>query len=49
MIEVHPEPNRALSDGAQSLYSEQFEELMGQVETMAQAIGRGLTPVTVWT
>jgi 3-deoxy-7-phosphoheptulonate synthase len=47
MIEVHPEPDRALSDGAQSLWPAQFEELVGQVETIAQAIGRRLTPVAV--
>ena len=40
MVEVHPDPDRALSDGAQSLWPEQFEELMGQVEVIAQAIGR---------
>jgi 3-deoxy-7-phosphoheptulonate synthase len=47
MIEVHPEPDRARSDGAQSLWPEQFEELVGQVDTIAQAIGRRLTPVAV--
>jgi 3-deoxy-7-phosphoheptulonate synthase len=47
MIEVHPEPDRALSDGGQSLWPEQFEELVGQVETIAAAIGRRLMPVAV--
>jgi 3-deoxy-7-phosphoheptulonate synthase len=47
MIEVHPEPDRALSDGAQSLWPEQFDELVGQVETIAHAIGRRLAPVAV--
>jgi 3-deoxy-7-phosphoheptulonate synthase len=42
MIEVHPQPDRALSDGAQSLYPEQFEELVGQVDAIADAIGRQL-------
>ena len=42
MIEVHPDPERALSDGAQSLYPEQFEELMGQIGAIAVAIGRDL-------
>jgi len=42
MVEVHPEPQRALSDGAQSLDPEQFEELMGQVRTIARALGRDL-------
>ena len=31
MVEVHPDPERALSDGAQSLFPEQFEELMEQI------------------
>jgi 3-deoxy-7-phosphoheptulonate synthase len=42
MIEVHPEPERAMSDGAQSLYPEQFEEMMEQISTIAEAIGRQL-------
>jgi 3-deoxy-7-phosphoheptulonate synthase len=42
MIEVHPSPDRALSDGAQSLWPEQFEELVGQVDVIAAAIGRTL-------
>ncbi|HKJ92127.1 MAG TPA: 3-deoxy-7-phosphoheptulonate synthase [Longimicrobiales bacterium] len=44
MIEVHPDPDHALTDGAQSLYPEQFEELMGQVRVIAEAIGRRLAP-----
>ncbi|MBI4502231.1 MAG: 3-deoxy-7-phosphoheptulonate synthase [Gemmatimonadetes bacterium] len=40
MVEVHPEPDRALSDGDQSLYPHQFTELMRQVEMIAEAIGR---------
>ena len=44
MIEVHPDPERALSDGAQSLYPEQFEELMEQIAVIAEAIGRDLQP-----
>jgi 3-deoxy-7-phosphoheptulonate synthase len=42
LIEVHPEPDRALSDGAQSLRPDQFEELMGQLRIIAQAVGRSL-------
>jgi 3-deoxy-7-phosphoheptulonate synthase len=42
MIEVHPDPPSALSDGAQSLYPEQFTELMGQIGEIAHAIGRDL-------
>jgi 3-deoxy-7-phosphoheptulonate synthase len=42
LIEVHPEPDRALSDGAQSLRPDQFEELMGQLRMIAPAVGRTL-------
>ncbi|CAN5655567.1 3-deoxy-7-phosphoheptulonate synthase [soil metagenome] len=47
MIEVHPNPDRALSDGAQSLWPEQFEELVGQVGLIAEAIGRRLVGAKV--
>jgi 3-deoxy-7-phosphoheptulonate synthase len=40
MIEVHPDPDRALSDGAQSMRPEQFEELMAQLRRIAAAVGR---------
>jgi 3-deoxy-7-phosphoheptulonate synthase len=40
MIEVHNEPEKALSDGAQSLYPEQFEELMKQLKIIVKAIDR---------
>jgi 3-deoxy-7-phosphoheptulonate synthase len=40
IVEVHPDPAQALSDGAQSLYPEQFGELMDQIRLIAQAIGR---------
>ncbi len=42
MIEVHPDPDKALSDGAQTLYPEQFEQLMTECRTIARAIGRTL-------
>jgi 3-deoxy-7-phosphoheptulonate synthase len=42
LIEVHPDPDHALSDGAQSLRPEQFEELMGQLRMIAPAVGRGM-------
>ena len=42
MIEVHPDPDRALSDGAQSLTPEEFDELMQEASTIARAIGRPL-------
>jgi 3-deoxy-7-phosphoheptulonate synthase len=44
VVEVHPTPERARSDGAQSLYPEQFAELMGEVRAIAAAIGRTLVP-----
>jgi 3-deoxy-7-phosphoheptulonate synthase len=47
MIEVHPDPERALSDGAQSLFPGQFEELMEQIAAIAEAIGRSLAPPLV--
>jgi 3-deoxy-7-phosphoheptulonate synthase len=44
MVEVHPDPERALSDGAQSLYPDQFGEMMDQIALIAEAIGRTLSP-----
>jgi len=40
LIEVHPSPDNALSDGAQSLFPEQFSELMQQLRMIAPAVGR---------
>jgi 3-deoxy-7-phosphoheptulonate synthase len=40
LVEVHPQPDRALSDGAQSLYPEQFERMMRDVWLIADVIGR---------
>ncbi|MBO6575238.1 MAG: 3-deoxy-7-phosphoheptulonate synthase [Rhodothermales bacterium] len=40
MIEVHPDPEHAVSDGPQSLYFDQFEHLMAQVRAIADAIER---------
>lgn len=40
LIEVHPHPEKALSDGAQSLYPEQFAKLMDQLRIIAPAVGR---------
>jgi 3-deoxy-7-phosphoheptulonate synthase len=44
IVEVHPNPERALSDGAQSLYPEQFAQLVGELRAIAAAIGRTITP-----
>ncbi len=40
MIEVHPNPDQALKDGAQSLTFENFEQLMQQVAPVAASVGR---------
>ncbi len=40
LVEVHPDPDRALSDGAQSLRPEQFQELMRQLRMIAAAVER---------
>jgi len=40
LIEVHHDPDNALSDGAQSLYPEQFSELMDELRKIAPVLGR---------
>jgi 3-deoxy-7-phosphoheptulonate synthase len=40
VVEVHPDPEHALSDGAQSLFPEQFSRLMREVRVIAEVIGR---------
>jgi 3-deoxy-7-phosphoheptulonate synthase len=40
LLEVHHDPDHALSDGAQSLKPEQFTELMKQLRMIAPAVGR---------
>ena len=40
LIEVHHQPDKALSDGAQSLYPEQFAKLMDEIRMIAPAVGR---------
>jgi 3-deoxy-7-phosphoheptulonate synthase len=42
LMEVHHDPDHALSDGAQSLFPGQFAELMPQLRTIASAVGRSL-------
>jgi len=42
IIEVHPQPAKALSDGHQSLDYKEFEELIRGVKAIAAAVGRGL-------
>jgi 3-deoxy-7-phosphoheptulonate synthase len=43
LIEVHQDPERALSDGAQSIFPEQFARLMDEVRMIAPAVGRRIT------
>ena len=42
LIEVHNNPDKALSDGAQSLYPEQFAKLVAELRVIAPAVGRRL-------
>ena len=42
LVEVHHDPDRALSDGAQSLHPEQFQRLMDQLRIIVPALGRSL-------
>ena len=42
MVEVHDQPEKALSDGPQSLYPNQFERLMRDVEALAPVVGKSV-------
>ena len=42
IVEVHDQPDKALSDGMQSLYPDQFDELMTQVRQIAPVVGRAV-------
>jgi len=42
ILEVHTDPDRALSDGAQSMFPEQFDRLMAELRIIAPAIGRSI-------
>jgi 3-deoxy-7-phosphoheptulonate synthase len=42
IVEVHPHPDRALSDGGQSLYPDQFARLVSELRSIGAAIGRSL-------
>jgi 3-deoxy-7-phosphoheptulonate synthase len=42
IVEVHPTPDQAIKDGAQSVTIQQFEELMPELQAIARAVGRGL-------
>jgi 3-deoxy-7-phosphoheptulonate synthase len=43
IVEMHPDPDRALSDGGQSLHPEQLQRLVREARAIADAIGRGIT------
>jgi 3-deoxy-7-phosphoheptulonate synthase len=45
LVEVHPDPERALSDGPQQLRPAQFAQLMGELRAVAAAVGRRLATV----
>ncbi len=47
LVEVHPTPDKALSDGAQSLYPEQFVQLVRELKAIASAIERSIAPPPV--
>ena len=40
LMEMHPNPDKAMSDGAQSLYPEQLQKLMAQLRMLAPVVGR---------
>jgi 3-deoxy-7-phosphoheptulonate synthase len=46
MLEVHPHPDHALSDGPQSLTPEGFRQLMDTLRPVATAVGRKLAPAS---
>jgi 3-deoxy-7-phosphoheptulonate synthase len=45
LVEVHHQPDQALSDGPQSLFPDQFDELMTQVRQIASVVGRGVPEI----
>jgi 3-deoxy-7-phosphoheptulonate synthase len=47
IVEVHHDPDKALSDGIQSLYPDQFDELMAQVRQIAPIVGRTVPAIGV--
>jgi 3-deoxy-7-phosphoheptulonate synthase len=44
LVEMHPNPDRAMSDGGQSLFPDQLARLVREARTIAEAIGRSVTP-----
>jgi 3-deoxy-7-phosphoheptulonate synthase len=47
LVEVHHKPDEALSDGPQSLFPDQFDELMTQVRQIASVVGRTVPAIGV--
>ncbi|MCI1209824.1 MAG: 3-deoxy-7-phosphoheptulonate synthase [Treponema sp.] len=47
IVEVHCNPDKALSDGAQSLYPEQFDKLMRDIEALAPVVGKEVAHIRV--
>lgn len=47
IVEVHPRPQEAVSDGGQSLTPEHFQEMIQQVQLISEAVGRPLAPSKV--
>jgi len=45
IVEVHNQPDKALSDGMQSLYPDQFDDLMAQVRQIAAVVGREIVGI----
>lgn len=45
IVEVHPDPSKAVSDGKQSLKPEKFAEMVKQVKAIAEVMGRNIAPV----
>lgn len=43
LMEVHPNPDKAVSDGAQSLFPQQFDQLMDELRIVATAVGRNVS------
>jgi len=46
-VEVHHKPDEALSDGPQSLFPDQFDELMKQIRQIAAVVGRTVPGIEV--
>ena len=46
LVEMHPNPEHAMSDGGQSLYPDQLARLVREARTIANAIGRSISPAS---